>query len=83
MQKFISTKSLYSSIKKVGDEVQKGTTFVVLKYSQPAYKIVPLDAEDKNPKKYTLKDLPKFVFESKKKEKKIATDFKKYIYASG
>lgn len=45
MQKFISQKQLYSNFKSVSDEVQKGTTFIVLKYSQPAYKIVPLDED--------------------------------------
>jgi antitoxin (DNA-binding transcriptional repressor) of toxin-antitoxin stability system len=119
MQKFISQKQLYSSIKQVSDDVQSGTVFIVFKHSKPAYKIVPLDEEnlqaetkkDDNveqfifypktkkkysdeqikkilaentlnagEKKYTKKDIDRFVFDSKKKEKNLATTYKKYIY---
>ncbi len=82
MQKFVSTKELYTNFKKVSEEVQNGTTFIVLKYSQPAYKITPLEEEEKGgSKKYRLEDLSQFVFKSKNKEKDLATSFKKYIYA--
>ncbi len=81
MQKFVSTKELYANFKKVSEEVQKGTTFIVLKYSQPAYKITPLeDGEKDESKKYKLGDLSQFVFKSKNKEKDLATNFKNYIY---
>jgi len=79
MQKFISTKHLYSNIKTISEEVQTGITFVVLKYSKPAYKIVPLDK--KTEKKYILRDISNFVFESKTKEKNLATNFKQYLYS--
>ena len=81
MQKFISTKSLYTNFKKISDEVQKGTTFIVLKHSRPAYQITPLSTENFEEKKYTLKDIDQFTFQGKnKKEKNLATNFKKYIY---
>ena len=82
MQTFISTKDLYSNIKKVNEQVQKGMTFVVLKYSRPAYKITPLEQADTEiSKQYTLKDISKFTFTSKNPEKNLAIDFKKHIYS--
>lgn len=72
MQKFISQKQLYSNFKSVSDEVQAGTTFIVVKYSKPAFKISPLDGNTAvQKKKYTMKDLDKFVFKSKKKSSLI------------
>ena len=81
MPKFISQKQLYSNVKAISDEVQNGTTFIVLKYSKPAYKIVPLyEKKNQSKKKYTMKDLDKFIFKSKNKETNLATNYKKYIY---
>ena len=69
MQKYISQKQLYSNIKSVSDEVQKGTTFIVLKYSQPVYQISPLqNSQKKTKKKYMMHDIDKFIFESKKRD---------------
>ena len=82
MQKFISQKQLYSSIKQVSEAVQNGDVFIVLKYSKPAYKIVPLDDETtaRDGKKYTKQDIHNFVFRSANKEQNLATDFKKHLY---
>ena len=85
MQKLISTKALYGNFKQISDEVQKGTVFIVLKYSQPAYKIVPLDKEDYTiaigKKIHKMDDITEFTFKSKNKEKNLAGTFKKYIYS--
>lgn len=81
MQKFISQKQLYSNVKNISDEVQQGTTFIVLKYSKPAYKIVPLDEEySQNQKAYTIQDIDKFTFKSKNKENNLATSYKEDLY---
>lgn len=82
MEKFISTKEMYNNFKAISNDVmENGSTYVVLKYSKPAYKITPLDQEIKKKKKYTTEDIHKFTFTSKnKKEKSLATNFKKYIY---
>jgi len=56
MQKFISQKQLYSNMKSVTDEVQNGTTFIVLKYSKPAYRIAPLEEGEE---KYRLNTFEK------------------------
>jgi hypothetical protein len=79
MQKYISTKQLYSSIKQVGDDVQNGDTYIVLKYSRPAYKITPLD--NKTIKKHTIKDIEQFMFTGKKEEENLSTHYKKYLYS--
>jgi hypothetical protein len=82
MQKFVSTKQLYENWKQIGDEVQNGTTFIVLKYSQPVYKITPLDKDFFKDKKYNLTDFSKFIFTSKnKKESNLDTNYKKYLYS--
>ena len=85
MQKFVSTKALYGNFKKISDQVQQGTVFIVLKHSQPVYKIVPLEQQDLvvdlgKGKKHKIDEIKNFTFESKNKEKNLATDFKKYIY---
>ncbi|PKL36504.1 hypothetical protein CVV38_01195 [Candidatus Peregrinibacteria bacterium HGW-Peregrinibacteria-1] len=82
MEKFVSTKEIYGNFKKVSDDVMKnGNTYVVLKYSKPAYKIVPFDDISSGDKKYGMKDLEEFVFSSKNtKENDLAISYKKYIY---
>ncbi len=81
MQKFISQKQLYSSIKEVSDDVQNGTVFIVLKHSRPAYKIVPLN--DKNPTTKTTDrggdDFHKYIFQGKKGNKVAKVDMKEII----
>jgi len=81
MQKSISTKALYSHLKKIGEEVSSlRTTYVVLKHSRPIFKIVPLE-ENGVSKKYKVSDIDSFTFSSvTKKEKSLATNYKKYIY---
>ncbi len=91
MTTFISTKQLYGNFKHISDEVQKGHTFIVLKHSKPAYKITPLDLEDKNmpdqssiktKKKYTMKDLDKFIFKGRDpKVTNLATTYKDFLYS--
>ena len=81
MTQFISTKQLYANLKKVSEAVQKGTVFIVLKHSQPVYKIVPFTEEDeKKSDNYQLKDISKFIFESKNKNKNLCQNYKKYLY---
>ena len=84
MTNFISTKELYRSLKKVSERVMKGDTYIVLKFSKPAFQITPLENKtivSEKPKKYTWADSKKFMFTGKdKKEKNLAQNFKKYIY---
>lgn len=83
MQKFISQKQLYSNVKNISDEVQQGTTFIVLKYSKPAYKIVPLDEEVSSSKKsYAIQDVDKFIFKNKNKKNKLAISYKEDLYST-
>jgi len=84
MTNFISTKELYSSLKKVSENVMKGDSYIVLKFSKPAFQITPLpkEANGSSAKKYTWADAKKFMFTGKdKKEKNLAQNFKKYIYS--
>ena len=74
----ISTKELYTSLKRVSDAVEAGTTFIVLKHSKPVYRISPI-LEEEN-KKYNIEDINKFIFKSKNKENDLALNYKKYIY---
>ena len=80
---FISTKSLYSKIKWVSDQVSEGKSFIVLKHSRPAYKISPLDENEKvETKKYSTNDLDQFIFSSENKETNLAQNFKKHLYSA-
>ena len=79
MQKFISQKQLYSNVKSVSDAVQQGVTFIVLKYSKPAFKIVPLDDEIFSvEKKDTMQDRDKFILKSKNSESLYNTAFEDF-----
>jgi len=79
MQKMIPIKELYGNLKKISDDVENWTTFVVLKYSKPVYKISPI-WEEKDNKKYNINDISKFIFKSKNEESNLALNYKKYIY---
>lgn len=83
MTNFISTKELYTSLKKVSENVMKGESYIVLKFSKPAFQITPINTEtsDSAKKKYSWNDAKKFMFTGKdKKEKNLAQNFKKYTY---
>ncbi len=78
MTKFISQKMLYSNFKNVSDQVQAWVTFIVLKYSKPAYKIVPLVDENNDKKKYKLSDLNQFCFSTW--DSNLSKSIEKYAY---
>lgn len=85
MTNYISTKELYTSLKTVSENVMKGDSYIVLKYSKPAFQITPLEDQrvSEKPKKYTWADLDKFIFPGKKKNKtNLAQTYKKYLYGS-
>ena len=85
MTNFISTKELYTNLKKVSERVMKGDSYIVLKFSKPAFTISPFQSAEQSAaqeKKYSWKDGKKFMFTGKdKKEKNLAQNFKKYIYS--
>jgi antitoxin (DNA-binding transcriptional repressor) of toxin-antitoxin stability system len=79
MTQYISQKELYGNLKKISDQVQLGTTFIVLKHSKPVYQITPL--EEASPKKYQTKDLPEFIFTSNNNQQSnLAQNYKQYLY---
>jgi antitoxin (DNA-binding transcriptional repressor) of toxin-antitoxin stability system len=85
MTHYISTTELQSSLSKIGEEVIGGETYIVLKYSKPAFKMVPFEPTHvpTQEKKYTLKDLDRFTFKGKRKNKtNLAQNYKKYLYGS-
>jgi antitoxin (DNA-binding transcriptional repressor) of toxin-antitoxin stability system len=79
MQKFISQKQLYSSIKQVSDDVQSGTVFIVFKHSKPAYKIVPLDEENLQAETKKDDNVEQFIFYPKTKKKYSDEQIKKIL----
>ncbi len=54
-EKIIGIKELHRKLKDVSLEVSQGRSFLVVKNSKPAFKIVPL--EDDKPPKYTMADI--------------------------
>lgn len=57
----IPINQVYHELKQITKKVQKGSSFLVVKNSQPVFKIVPLD--EINPKKkYNLQDFSKISF---------------------
>lgn len=51
----IGIKDLHKELSSIPDQVKNGTTFIVVKNSKPAFKIVPIDTQEE--KRYTLDDL--------------------------
>lgn len=82
MPQYISTTELQGKLSEVGNRVMEGQTYIVLKYSRPAFKLVPFGENVMPTKaKYTLKDLPKFLIHEKgKKKTNLAQNYKKYLY---
>ena len=62
MQQTVTMRELHRNLKKIGEEAQKGQTFVVIKNSKPAFTIGPV--EEESTKFHTLKDLKKLRFRS-------------------
>ena len=81
MENTISQKELYSRLSKVGKEVMAGKTYIVLWHSKPAYKLMPIYADNPVKKKYSKADLPQFIFRSKHPENKnLSGNYKKWLY---
>lgn len=81
MTKTIAKKDLYRNLKTVSDDVMKyGIVYTVFQNSKPAFCITPLEMAHTE-KKYEREDVKNFIFNSaNKKEKNLATTYKKHLY---
>jgi antitoxin (DNA-binding transcriptional repressor) of toxin-antitoxin stability system len=52
----IPIKQVYKELKDITQKVQQGASFLVIKNSQPVFRIVPIDGELPQ-KKYTMQDI--------------------------
>ncbi|MBU4332624.1 hypothetical protein KKD19_03080 [Patescibacteria group bacterium] len=62
----IGVKQLYTNLKKISQRTAKGESFIVVRRSQPLFRVIPYQKEES--KKYTLKDLEKLQFNSGDKD---------------
>ncbi len=76
MPEIIGVKQLYKNLKKISQKVAKGESFVVVKHSEPIFKVVPYHKE--KAKRYTLKDLKQLQFKSK--DKRLSEKIDKLVY---
>lgn len=77
MTSFVSTIDLHRNLKKITDQVMKGSTIIVLKHSKPAFKISPLEIAQQTT--YSKQDVLNFSFSSTS-DKDLSLTYKQYIY---
>lgn len=68
MRSSLSIKQFRNTLSSVADRVEKGETFIIIRHSKPAFKIIPFDAVDDGSDWETVID---FTNSGKKKGVKI------------
>lgn len=63
-RQIIGIKQVYTGLKEITEQARRGRSFLVVKNSQPAFRIEPPDEQVSPRKKYTLKDFKRLEFSS-------------------
>lgn len=72
----IGIKQLHQELKQITTAVAEGESFIVVRNSQPVFRIEPL--EDHTKKKYSLQDFKKIQIKSK--EKNLSSKIDEIVY---